>query len=222
MSSSNDILQELEKLTVELRGRVSHLRTLPGSAAMDLSPYDVVAERVQSVAAKLRNEPAGQNCGASHPMMEPIRPGGMTAKALCDSASENSQGCRPTRLVYDHRVNGLNDAITIRPIGEPGPGGAHTRYVLELACPEDRSPVPRKTLDIQFQSRPISGPTDFDGWTNESLIAVVIDRIRGFQRAQFACRDNAIALTHMEDALMRLQNRTRDRMARGVEGSNRV
>jgi hypothetical protein len=44
--------------------------------------------------------------------------------------------------------------------------------------------------------------------------------MRGFQSGQFACRDNAVALTKLEEAMMWLQKRTRDRMSRGVEGVN--
>lgn len=51
-------------------------------------------------------------------------------------------------------------------------------------------------------------------------MAVQIDRLRSFQKGQYACRENAIALTHMEEALMWLQKRTRDRLARGVEGTS--
>jgi hypothetical protein len=51
------------------------------------------------------------------------------------------------------------------------------------------------------------------------LLAIVIDRLRGFQSGDFKCRENTVALTHIETALMWLQKRTRDRSARGVEGS---
>jgi hypothetical protein len=36
----------------------------------------------------------------------------------------------------------------------------------------------------------------------------------------YACRENAIALTHIEEALMWLQRRTVARIKRGVEGTN--
>lgn len=51
-------------------------------------------------------------------------------------------------------------------------------------------------------------------------MAVVIDRLQGFQSGQYACRDNAIALTKLEEALMWLNKRTNDRIARGVEGTS--
>lgn len=101
--------------------------------------------------------------------------------------------------------------------------------------------VCNRTL-LKFQNGPIQSPSDFNGITNEALLTVIIDRMRGFQygrkpspvagehddgfdfnsRGKFACRENACALTHLEEALMWLQKRTRDRMARGVEGENEV
>lgn len=57
---------------------------------------------------------------------------------------------------------------------------------------------------------------------NEALLAIVEDRLQGFQSGQYACRENALALTKLQEAMMWLQKRTRDRMARGVEGSNAV
>ena len=40
------------------------------------------------------------------------------------------------------------------------------------------------------------------------------------EAGEYATRENAIALTHIQDAMMWLQKRTRDRIARGVEGTN--
>jgi hypothetical protein len=54
----------------------------------------------------------------------------------------------------------------------------------------------------------------------DPLIAIVIDRLRGFQSGPFSCRENALALTKMEEALHWLNARTRDRMERGVEGKS--
>lgn len=113
------------------------------------------------------------------------------------------------RTITDHKVNGLNEALEIT-ADEPGSGGASHEYVIGLP---NHAPTA-----LHFQNGPIQSPDDHNGITNEALLAVVIDRMRGFQSGQFKCRENAIALTHLEDALMWLQKRTRDRMARGVEG----
>lgn len=118
-----------------------------------------------------------------------------------------------TRTITDHRINGLNDALEIRTTGEPGTGGAPTDYIIQLNSRIGRAWV------LNFQNGPIATPDDFNGLTNEALLAVLIDRMRGFQSGKFACRENAVALTKMEEALMWLQKRTLDRVRRGVEGS---
>ena len=56
-----------------------------------------------------------------------------------------------------------------------------------------------------------------DGTTNEELIEVLIDRL-SFLQAKFACRENAIVITKLEESLMWLNKRTADRMKRNVEG----
>lgn len=141
------------------------------------------------------------------------------------------------RNITDHRVNGLNEAIRVTAAGAPGPGGANTHYKLSLVTESIQhgfDSVPSKAIELEvvFQNGPIQSPADMNGFSNESFVAMVIDRMRGFQygrkadgsfdeamRGKFACRENAVALTHLEEALMWLQKRTRDRMARGVEGT---
>jgi hypothetical protein len=73
-------------------------------------------------------------------------------------------------------------------------------------------------LWIRFQNGPIRD-SGVNGVSQEALLAIVIDRLRAFQRGPYLCRENAIALTHLEDALGWLQRRTRDRLKRGVEGT---
>lgn len=58
-----------------------------------------------------------------------------------------------------------------------------------------------------------------DGTTNEDVLAVLIDRMY-FLQGKFPCRENAIVITHLEEALMWLEKRTRDRQKRNVEGKN--
>lgn len=118
--------------------------------------------------------------------------------------------------ITDHKANALNEAITVNALDNPGSGGANHVYEIKLSPPG--RPV-QVCAVLGFQNGPIATPADMNGITNEALLAVLIDRMRGFQSGQFACRDNAIALTHLEDALMWLQKRTRDRLARGVEGT---
>jgi hypothetical protein len=58
-----------------------------------------------------------------------------------------------------------------------------------------------------------------DGTTNEEVIRMLIDRMNGLQ-AKFPCRENALAITKLDEALLWLEKRTRDRVARGVEGKH--
>jgi hypothetical protein len=59
--------------------------------------------------------------------------------------------------------------------------------------------------------------TVFDGTTNEEVLAMLIDRMN-YLNKKFPCRENSIAITNLEQALMWLEKRTRDRVARNVEG----
>lgn len=122
------------------------------------------------------------------------------------------------RTITDHKVNGLNEALEIYVIDEPGSGGANHLYNISFSTSQ---PVPPPTQSLAFQNGPIQ-EVGFNGISNEALIAIVIDRMRGFQSGKFASRENAVALTNLEQALMWLQKRTRDRMARGVEGTHAV
>ena len=60
--------------------------------------------------------------------------------------------------------------------------------------------------------------TVVNGTTNEEVLKVLIDRIR-FLNAKGPCRQNSIVLTKLEEALMWLNNRTEERVARGVENT---
>jgi hypothetical protein len=61
--------------------------------------------------------------------------------------------------------------------------------------------------------------TVFDGTTNEEVLAVLLDRLNTLN-AKFPCRENALAITKIEEASMWLNRRTENRKARGVEGKH--
>lgn len=126
------------------------------------------------------------------------------------------------RELTSHKVNGLNEAITIEVLDEPGQGNACHLYKIHgpRSIDRDQNTFPDPCC-IAFQNGPIQ-ETGVNGISNEALLAVVEDRLAGFQSGPYACRENAIALTKLQEAMMWLQKRTRDRMARGVEGTNKV
>jgi hypothetical protein len=121
------------------------------------------------------------------------------------------------RKLTDHKLNGLNEALEIKVLDQPGQGGACHEYQIDKIGGAPTSGG--GTTLIKFQNGPIQ-EAGVNGISGEALLTVVIDRLRSFQGGPFACRENALALTSLEESLMWLQKRTRDRMARGVEGTN--
>ncbi|MCC6907075.1 MAG: hypothetical protein IT430_03965 [Phycisphaerales bacterium] len=80
------------------------------------------------------------------------------------------------------------------------------------------NPEADETLElIGFQSGPVC-EVGVNGITNEALLAIVIDRLEGFQRGPMACFENREVLFHARRALTALHDRTRRRLAAGVEG----
>lgn len=71
---------------------------------------------------------------------------------------------------------------------------------------------------VNFQLGPVK-EAGVNGATNEALIAVLVHRLQ-FLNKQFPCRENSLAITKLEEAGHWLEARTRDRLARQVEGTN--
>lgn len=119
------------------------------------------------------------------------------------------------RTINDHKVNPANDKLEITVTDEPGAGGANHEYMITGYAKDGANGVTR----ISFQNGPIA-EAGVNGLTQEALIAICCDRLRAFQAGPYACRDNAVALTKLEEAQMWLQRRTLERMRRGVEGTH--
>ncbi len=81
--------------------------------------------------------------------------------------------------------------------------------------------IPRLVGNVDFQRGPIK-EHGVNGVNNEDLIAMVICRLEHFQKSEFSSRDNAMAITNLEQALLWLRKRTIGRENRGVEGTNVV
>lgn len=122
------------------------------------------------------------------------------------------------RRLHFHKVPGKGggyDGNAIQVLDEPGQGGACHHYIVAA----DTSPAIRM-CEIRFQNGPIQ-EVGVNGVQQEDLLAIVIDRLITFQAGPFANSYNASALEHSQIALKALQQRTVDRLARGVEGSNK-
>lgn len=124
------------------------------------------------------------------------------------------------RTITDHKLNGLNDALEINVLDEPGQGGANHEYEISFYPTEgDHQYAEPQKVRISFQNGPIK-EAGVNGISGEALLAIVIDRLRSFQAGPYASNDNMHALVHATQCLEWLQKRTRDRLARGVEGTN--
>lgn len=91
----------------------------------------------------------------------------------------------------------------------------HTFIVSKAEAPEER------VAEIHFQEGPIK-ECGVNGCCNEDLIVMVIRRLEGFQNSEFKCRENEMAITKLEEALLWLRKRTMGRENRGVEGTHEV
>lgn len=108
--------------------------------------------------------------------------------------------------------------------GEPGPGGGYHDYdiypawsdPIELGLPEGSEVA---MACIEFQKGPRNDPESRHGITDQDLLEIVRDRLKAFQNGSMPTRETALALTHVEEALMWLNRRTEDRIERNVLGT---
>lgn len=80
-------------------------------------------------------------------------------------------------------------------------------------------------LSIEWQNGPLGRGADRkapNGAFVETVIFAAKQRIEYYQASKFNCRENAIAVTKLEEALMWLNKRTADREERQVEGEHKA
>ncbi len=116
------------------------------------------------------------------------------------------------RIITDHHDgHGLNESIQIS-TDQPDQSGAAHAYTLEMS--------EGVVATIQFQKGPRNVEGSTPGATEAAILAVLIDRLRGFQSGPYSCRENAIQLTKLEETLMWTKERAHARARRGVLGQN--
>jgi hypothetical protein len=74
-------------------------------------------------------------------------------------------------------------------------------------------------LRIHFQTGGIKDE-GLNGIFMEDLIGICLDRLESFNHSNFRCRENSVAITHLEEVLMWLRRRTNKRIKRGVLGKD--
>lgn len=101
---------------------------------------------------------------------------------------------------------------------EKGNGGANHTYL--IFCGESE-PETADVEVVQFQDGARNEEDSVNGVLDTDLLEIVRDRLKGFQEGKFATRENAIALTHIEEALLWMNKRVEDRIERNVLGTDK-
>lgn len=78
-------------------------------------------------------------------------------------------------------------------------------------------------LSLDWQNGPLAVDgvrREPNGTFVETVIRAALGRLYFYQASEFRCRENALAITKLEEALHWCNHRTADREARGVEGTH--
>ena len=126
------------------------------------------------------------------------------------------------RKLTDHKNNKFNrECIEVKTSDLRASDNAHHKYIIEVYGDPSGGAQPQwailHSVELNFQNGGLK-EVGANGITDQALIAIVLDRLRSFNAGQFSSRDNSLAITHLEDALMRMERRSNDRARRGVEG----
>lgn len=80
-------------------------------------------------------------------------------------------------------------------------------------------------LRIDWQDGPLGRGTEKqepNGAFTEDVILAAIQRLRFYNESKYRCRENSLAITHLEEALHWCQARHQERESRGVQGMHEV
>lgn len=106
------------------------------------------------------------------------------------------------------RNNNLNDVYYE---DEVGPGNGRHYYEVRREG--------KVVASIQFKNGPRTIESSIPGVVEADLLEIVRHRLQCFQKGEFATRENALAITAIEEALMWMNKRTEDRAERGTLGT---
>jgi ERCC4-related helicase len=113
------------------------------------------------------------------------------------------------------RRNGLNDVYYDSYSEQNG-----VPYAYSVIRKEEATDVVTYCAEIQFQKGARNLPDSTPGVIEGDLLEIVRHRLQAHQRSEYATRENACALTHIEEALLWIAKRADDRAERGVLGTN--
>jgi hypothetical protein len=103
-----------------------------------------------------------------------------------------------------------------RPDDEGKPFGEH-----DFPCPSKfiHTFPEKNTITFVVQEGPIK-ENGTNGCQIDDMIWAIATIIRSFN-SRFPCRENSCAITHLDEAMMWLEKRKKDREERGVEGQDK-
>lgn len=104
---------------------------------------------------------------------------------------------------------------TIEVHGETSKGGAYHTYEINSGDTLKE----KFSIFIPFQEGARKLIDSSHGILDTDLLEIVRHRLQCFQCGEFATRENAIALTHIEEALLWLNKRVEDRIEKGILGT---
>lgn len=130
------------------------------------------------------------------------------------------------KLSTIQKRNNLNDVYVGETVGH---GNGRHKYVIvptgepresiEIADDAPDAHLCAALCEVQFQNGARKDENATHGVLDCDLLEIVRDRLAHFQAGEFATRENALALTHVEQALMWLNKRVEDRAERQVLGT---
>lgn len=109
-----------------------------------------------------------------------------------------------------------NNLNKVYAVDEPGVGNGNHAYQVVVANNKGEE-IP---YAITFQNGPRNEKDSIHGLLDTDLLEIVRDRLKGFQAGNFACRENEMALTALENCLLWMNKRVEDRASRNVLGTN--
>jgi hypothetical protein len=122
-------------------------------------------------------------------------------------------------ITTHHDRHGINDETVIEVDDkDPNAGGASHHY--ELSRPVPGWGTTKTHALIDFQHGPRLDLNSTPGILDGAILAVLIDRYECFQAGPFACRENALILTKLQEAMHWMKHRADERAQRNVLGKN--
>lgn len=117
-------------------------------------------------------------------------------------------------------IQKYNRRNTIYAADDKGSSGANHIYMVECHAGDDPVTSDMNISLICFQYDPGNGQDGIAGVLDTDLLEIVRDRLKGFQEGNCPSPDNAMALRHIEEALLWLNKRMEERAERGTLGTN--